>query len=229
MLRSPPKAPERLKEDILNQLHSDSRVDETHIQVEIEGNKAVLTGIVTSLAARKAAEADASIIPGIDLVDNRLRVRYPEHPGMPGDKEIRARIEDSLLWNSSIDTSKIKVTVKGGIVFIEGTVSSYWQKFKVQDIAEETAGTIDVDNALSVEPQERYQDDLITEEVFSALTTNLRLDAKSLEVLVENGVVTLMGNVPDLSSYRAAESIASFIEGVIAVKNDLTIEPDYRT
>jgi|AGTN01.1.fsa_nt_gi Predicted periplasmic or secreted lipoprotein len=224
MLHAPAKSAGRIEEEILKQLRRDARVDEIDIQVAVEGDAAILTGSVASVAARRAAEADASIVPGIRAVDNRLIVRREGKRG-PDDDEIAERIRDSFRWNSTLDNSKIKVTLSGGIVTLEGTVPSLWQKFKAQEIAENTAGVLDVDNVLSVVPAENYADDLITEEVTAAIIRNLRLSPDSFQVLVEDGVVTLLGNVPDLSAYRAAENIAYYVEGVIAVKNDLVSSP----
>lgn len=224
MLHAPAKSAGRIEELILEQLRRDARVDEIDIQVAVEGDAAILTGSVASVAARRAAEADASIVPGIRAVDNRLIVRREEKRG-PDDDEIAKRIRDSFRWNSTLDNSKIKVTLSGGIVTLEGTVPSLWQKFKAQEMAENTVGVLEVNNTLSVVPAENYADDLITEEVVSAIVRNLRIPPDSFQVLVEDGVVTLLGNVPDLSAYRAAESIAYYVEGVIAVKNDLVIEP----
>lgn len=224
MLQTPTKATGRIEEKILNQLHRDSRVDETDIRVTLDGDTAILTGSVPSLVARRAAEADVSVIPGIRAVDNRLIVRG-EGKRAPGDAGIRARIRDSLRWNSTLDYTRITVTVDHGTVLLRGTVKSLWQKFKAQDLAEDTAGVLDVENELAVTPAENYEDDLITEEVVSALIQNLRLPSDAFQVVVENGIVTLLGNVPDLSTYRAAESITYYIEGVVAVRNNLVIEP----
>lgn len=224
MLETPARPSDTVKEKILSQLHRDARVDATDISVEMRDDTVILTGSVPSLSARRAAEADASIIPGVRLVDNRLSIAH-RRARAPADRELRSRIRDLLRWNSSLDFTKIGVGVSGGIVRLEGAVPSLWQKFKAQDIAENVAGVVEVDNALSVAPVGKFADAAITEEVALALIRDLRLDPDSFEVLVENGIVTLFGNVPDISTFRGVESITSCIAGVVAVKNNMIIEP----
>ena len=46
----------------------------------------------------------------------------------------------------------------------------------------------------------------------------------NVDVTTDNGIVTLRGQVADANAKAAAESIASHIEGVKQVKNELTIK-----
>jgi osmotically-inducible protein OsmY len=64
----------------------------------------------------------------------------------------------------------------------------------------------------------------IAARVRAALAQDPRTAEYSIEVIDENGLVTLKGKVNSEEAGRAAEEIASIQEGVIEVVNDLEIE-----
>jgi osmotically-inducible protein OsmY len=218
-------SPEKIKEDIENLLQADNRVDARDIAVKVTGGAVRLTGTVPDHAARRIAEADAAIVPGVGEVDNHLRVRSPEGWEQPPDTAIKRNVERALRWQSGVDTSGIAVTVRDGTVMLDGTVSSYWQKFRLQDLALNVTGVIDIDNSVTIAPLRAFTDDLIREDIVAELSRNTGAAGERIDVTVENGVVTLGGSVPDLSTYRAAETITYYINGVIVVKNELYIQP----
>jgi osmotically-inducible protein OsmY len=64
----------------------------------------------------------------------------------------------------------------------------------------------------------------IAARVRTALTQDPRTAGVSIEVIDENGVITLRGKVNSEEASRATEEIARTQEGVIEVVNDLEIE-----
>jgi osmotically-inducible protein OsmY len=67
-------APEEIKAKIKEALQRGAQIDADRIQVEVEGNKAILKGTVRSYAEKRDAERAALNAPGIGEVDNRLVV-----------------------------------------------------------------------------------------------------------------------------------------------------------
>ena len=47
------------------------------------------------------------------------------------DSEIRRKVIAELDWDPSIDASGVGVAVKGGVVTLNGSIASYWQKKEV--------------------------------------------------------------------------------------------------
>ena len=72
----------------------------------------------------------------------------------------------------------------------------------------------------------RRSDERILEDVNDRLTWDGDIDAREIEVRVENGEVTLSGIVDDRRAKRLAEDIAEDISGVTDVHNRLTVRPD---
>ena len=69
----------------------------------------------------------------------------------------------------------------------------------------------------------RRSDDRIREDVCERLTDSWRVDASDIEVVVNNGEVTLSGVVNSRGEKRLAEDLAEEISGVRDVHNDLHV------
>lgn len=67
----------------------------------------------------------------------------------------------------------------------------------------------------------RRSDDRIREDVNEELTRHPEIDASEIEVRVENGEVSLMGEVEERRDKRLAEDIAERVSGVTEVHNQL--------
>ena len=64
----------------------------------------------------------------------------------------------------------------------------------------------------------------LAQRVQDALAEDPRTEDLILDVVDENGIVTLTGTVPSHDARKAAEKIARQQEGVIEVVNDLVVE-----
>jgi osmotically-inducible protein OsmY len=69
-----PAAPTDVKQKIMEALRRAAEFDASHINVEVQGNKVILTGTVRSYAEWKDAERAARNAPGISEVENRLTI-----------------------------------------------------------------------------------------------------------------------------------------------------------
>jgi osmotically-inducible protein OsmY len=65
----------------------------------------------------------------------------------------------------------------------------------------------------------------IRNRVTRALVDDSRTEGAPIEVVAEQGVVTLRGQVPNRQVREAAEEITKAQEGVVQVVNDLAMEP----
>lgn len=74
----------------------------------------------------------------------------------------------------------------------------------------------------------RRSDERLREEVCERLSENRLLDARGIEVEVDDGAVTLRGAVPGASDPRLAEMLVRDTAGVREVVNELRHEPGQR-
>ncbi|WP_308199097.1 BON domain-containing protein [Chitinophaga sedimenti] len=70
--------PQDIKKKIMAAFHRSATIDAKKVQVEIKGNKVVLTGVVRSLLESDDAREAALLAPGVDSVENRLVVEEDE-------------------------------------------------------------------------------------------------------------------------------------------------------
>lgn len=120
------------------------------IQVVVEGSVAHLRGSVESEEQRRVAHEVAHSVPGIrDVVVSDLR--YGAAPpnrdyGMQSDDRVlHEEVHDALHRTRGIDTSDLTVEVRGGVVYLHGSVPNHSQKDYAHDIAHSVPGVRDVD------------------------------------------------------------------------------------
>jgi osmotically-inducible protein OsmY len=216
---------ERVKKDVVDQLYWDSKVDSSNVKVEVSNGVVTLSGTLPSLSICMAAVEDADDVVGVRSVINSLKVKTPEMLLVATDEEIKTIVESMLRWSHVIVSYDVDVTVLMGEVTLEGSVSEYWEKIKAEKIALEAAGTTKVINKLSVVPTRKKEDMEIAKDIMAAFDRNVNVDAGWVGVKVEDGKVTLSGNLPDKRAYRAAHNVAASTSGVIDIINDLQISP----
>jgi len=214
---------EKIKKQVIEQLYWDARVDVSDVKVEVSDRNVILTGTVPSYGARQAAETDAFIIEGVLSVKNDLQVKFAPGVTIPTDEALTANIETLMEWHPNIDTTDIAVSANSGRVILEGSVKTYWEKMSAQDLVATLGGVVAITNLLTVVPSEMIVDQVIADDIISALDRNAMVDAQDIDVKVENGIVTLTGTVSSASASRAATTIGWYTKGVRDVQNNLIV------
>jgi len=217
------RSSEELRKDVQDQLHWDSRVNAGNVKIEVDDATVKLTGTVPTYSARRAAQEDAWLVPGVKSVDNQLTVVYHGAAQVPADSEIAANLMNIISWDSDLENADIDVSVKDGWVTLRGTVNAYWKKLCAEELASTPTGVHGVTNELAVVPSGSYEDKLIADSIVAALERNTHGDVEFINVQVNRGEVTLTGSVSSLPAFRAAQQAAEYTPGVVAVNNDLTI------
>lgn len=212
-----------IRSDVRNQLEWDYRVDENDVNVAVDDGVVTLSGTVENFSAKEAAAADAWSVTGVIDVVNNIEVDA-EAPGSDAG-DISRSIENVLEWNSEIDASDIRITTIGGIVTIEGTVESYWKKVRAEDLASDVSGVVEVQNRLAVVPTDDAVDERIAEDIVNAIERKSFVDMENITVSVEDGVVSLSGEVDSRTEQEAVYESALYTDGVVAVNDEnLTVE-----
>jgi len=142
-------------------------------------------------------------------------------------KDIRAAVEDELIFDPLVDSSDIRVENMGGDVALNGTVPSYPQYQEAAEAARRVAGVTSVRNHLEVVlPAASARDDAaLTTAANNALELNITVP-DGVEATAHHGNVTLTGTVHYGHQRTAAEATVAGLTGVRGIRDDIAISWD---
>jgi osmotically-inducible protein OsmY len=202
----------------------DPRGNSSEPEVESDNGTVTLKGTVSNLKAKRAAEEDAKNVFGVWRVKNRLKV---QPSSIPTDLELKEHVEEALISDPYVDRDDITIDVSYGRVYLLGKVNNSFEEFHAERVVERVGGVIAVINRLEHEYEWKWRTDWeIRDNVKEQLTWSLFVDASDINVTVEDGIVTLEGEVNNWSEYNAAEENA-FEGGAKDVRNKLTVLHPY--
>lgn len=237
---------DEVREAIKDALIYDPRVYSFDVNVDVIGSAVTLRGQVDNLKAKRAAAQVARRTRGVAAVTNRIRVR----PDVTNDMAIERDIRNAIARDPYVERYEIDVEVMGGSARLSGTVDSYFEKGRAEDIAAKTAGVTAVRNGLEVDVPESWiaydpyvydyypydytwydyapyvtfrSDREIRQDIKSEFWWSPFLDGDDVTVKVESGVATLTGTVGSWSEREDATENA-FEGGAVWVDNNLMVE-----
>jgi osmotically-inducible protein OsmY len=123
------------------------------------------------------------------------------------------------------DSLEIAVSADDGVVTLRGTVESFSQRRAAAQDAKLVDGTFDLDNQLKVNliGANRRDDDEIRGAALQNLVWDVDVPSDFVDVKVNDGWVTLKGDVSyQFESDAAYDDVAS-LYGVLGVTNEITV------
>jgi osmotically-inducible protein OsmY len=148
-----------------------------------------------------------------------------EIPMSKTDEELQRDVRVALLWEPSVTATYVGVSVKDGVVTLTGHVPSYVEKVAAERAAKRVDGVKAVANEIDVrlrESSRRTDQDLAVAAV-KALNSKLFVPADRIKVTVNNGWITLEGDVKWQFQRRAAERAVRNLPGVRGISNNIKI------
>jgi osmotically-inducible protein OsmY len=73
--------------------------------------------------------------------------------------------------------------------------------------------------------EEQRSDDRIQDEIYEKFKWSPDVDASEIGIMVSKGVVTLYGSVDSSHVYKTAAKILETVNGIVDIKNHLTLRP----
>ncbi|MEJ2634426.1 MAG: BON domain-containing protein [Calditrichia bacterium] len=137
--------------------------------------------------------------------------------------QLADRVEKAL---GSYYETPFQVTANDqGVVSIKGTVNSLFQKYRIFDIVATVPGVKDVEDYMTVNTG-MLPDSVIAENIRYAINANKAIAApQRINVRVENGIVYLTGTVSYYREKVAAQTSASWEDGVKGIQDELKVLP----
>jgi osmotically-inducible protein OsmY len=145
---------------------------------------------------------------------------------MMNDTELQRKVEEELRWEPSVNAAAIGVTVKNGVVTLTGTVPYYAEKWAAERAIKRVSGVTAVAEELKVQPtgSAKRTDTDIAAAAVQALKWRLWVP-NQVKVKVEEGWVTLEGEVEWQYQKNTADDAVRYLTGVKGMYNLIAIKP----
>lgn len=147
---------------------------------------------------------------------------------LSSDARIREDVLAELSWDSRLDATSLGVQVTNGVVTLTGSVKSYAEKLAAQEAAHRVESVRDVANDLQVVADGAHarSDTQIARAVRQALEWDVQVPHERIDSTVDDGWVTLTGDVHAWSERADAERAIRFLAGVRGVTNQIDVKPE---
>ena len=148
---------------------------------------------------------------------------------MKNNEQLQNDVLHAIRWEPLLKNEEIGVIAIDGVITLTGQVDSYKKKHDAEDAAKCVSGVKAVVEKIEVKfgETEINVDNEIADEVLSNLKKNFAINNQ--KVKVENGWVTLEGELRWNNQKQYAKSSIISIIGVKGVTNNITIIPDQST
>ena len=171
----------------------------------------------------------ALVVGGVLITGSAYALGKADEKTPMTDSWITAKTKIALFADSRVKGSEIMVETAQGAVMMRGKVDSDAGKQAVEGIAKGIDGAKTVKNDLQVvSPSKREatddKDDAITARVNEQIAKNAHLKQAGIHAQTNAGVVSLTGEVMDLTTSADASWSAWQVPGVKQVKNHLTVK-----
>jgi osmotically-inducible protein OsmY len=146
---------------------------------------------------------------------------------MRTDSEIEKDVEEELRWDPDIDATDVGVAVHDGVVALTGYVRSYKQRTQAERDVKRVAGTLGVANDIEVRLPlvNKRPDPEIARNAVENLHDELPYSSEFLKVTVQDGWLTLDGELEwNYQRDRAMEAVRT-VRGVIGISDETKLEP----
>jgi len=207
---------------VRHELDWDPKVNANSLGITATDGSVMLTGSVSSNAEKLAAIKAAERVYGVRTVAAEMTVELPIASVVP-DADIAKSISWQLQSNTAVPDT-VKADVDSGFVTLRGTVEWSYQRDAAERPVNFVRGISGVTNLITIEPQAQPTHDL-GDRIHQAISRMADLDARSIEVEVNDGTVHLHGSVHSLGERRIAEHAAAAAPGVRNVDNELVVTP----
>ncbi len=143
------------------------------------------------------------------------------------DIKLQKAVLAELNWDPSVPAGQIGVTANGGVVTLTGHAGSYAAKYAAERAAARVDGVKAIAEELEVQLEDRFKrgDEAIAGAIVERLSWDTTVPKDAVKAQVEDGWVSLRGEVRWHFEKEAAETAVRTLAGVVGVINHVTVTP----
>lgn len=145
---------------------------------------------------------------------------------MKSDHQLKIDVTDELAWDPAVDAADIGVIVNKGVVTLTGHLDTFVEKHAAERAVRRVAGVrgIAIELDVKLAPKHKRSDSEIAQAAAAALRWHAMVPADRVQVEVQDGWVTLTGEV-DWAYQRACAEQGIFpLVGVRGLNNDISVK-----
>jgi osmotically-inducible protein OsmY len=211
---------ETLRNSVLRAIDWEPAVLSQDINVKVKEGIVTLTGFAHSFLEKMAAERAAKSVYGVLAIANDIAVKPT---GVLSDPEIAREVERALKNHPFVPDDRIKVMVREGHVFLEGSVEWNYQRSNAEAAVWSVQAVRNVTNDIRIKPSVSASE--VKQKIEDALRRNAEVDARHIQVSAHNSKVELYGFVRSWLEREEAVRAAWAAPGVSGVTDNMTIAP----
>jgi osmotically-inducible protein OsmY len=144
-----PRSDSQIAEAVVDAIASDSAVPLNCIKVTVADGWVTLNGAVEWQYQKSAAQIDAERRSGVKGVTNQVTLK-------PGSRvnttNLKAKIEEAFKRSAEVDSDRVKVDARDGLVVLSGTVRSLYERDQAERAAWAAPGVKKVEDQIMVVP-----------------------------------------------------------------------------
>jgi len=191
-----------------------------------------LSGDVWNDTHKPMAQDVAEALPGVKSVDNRIAIKG-DQPTENSDTWVSMKVKAALVFHRNVNAHKTEVSVKEGIVTLKGEAANQAQKELTSEFAKDVEGVKGVSNEMTVAANtgktdetlgEKIDDASITAQVKGSLLSHRSTGVLRTKIETTDGVVTVSGKARNAAERDLVTKLATGIDGVKSVVNNMTID-----
>ncbi len=147
---------------------------------------------------------------------------------MKNNHELQTDVQNAITWEPLLNAAEIGVTAKDGVVSLTGVVDSYAKKMEAENAAKKVIGVKALVEKIEVIFPNTWSktDAEIANEVLTGLKNDWSIPNDKVTVKVEDGWVTLEGELPWNYQKESAKNAVNYLMGVTGVTNNIKIKSE---
>jgi len=163
-----------------------------------------------------------------NLIFELLKYIHEKRKIMKTNEELQKDVQDAIKWEPLLNAAEIGVIVKDGVVTLTGMVDRYAKKIDAEEAAKNVVGVKAVVEKIKVHLENDWKknDNQIADEILNIVNWYWESTKDRITVKVEDGWVTLGGELAWNYQKEAVNKAVNNIVGVTGVTNNITLKSE---